>query len=264
MKRPLLLLFTALTITATAQNAADSIRILFVGNSYTYYNKLPEMVARIAREANEGNRLPLACSMRAPGGWSLKRHAASAETWHAIESKAWQYVVLQDQSAAPAWPTDVVARNSYPYASTLDSLVHRRNPKAKTIFYMTWGHRDSCQEAHDNYPILNTYSGMQMRLATSYLEMAYRNHSLCSPVGLVWQKVRQDRPDINLYSSDGSHPSTAGSFLAANVFYAVILGRPFTTTYNAGLNPEIADYLSRTAQQYVFSHERLINLPARP
>lgn len=260
MKKVLILLLTVLSLPASAQDAGDSVRVLFIGNSYTYYNKLPEMVARIARDADEGNRLPLACSMRAPGGWSLKKHAASVETRRAIESKVWNYVILQDQSAAPALPTDVVAKGSYPYARELDSLVHRHSPDAKVIFYMTWGHRDSCLSEHKDYPVLSTYEGMQMRLATSYLEMAYRNHASCAPVGLVWQKIRHERPALQLYQKDASHPSKAGSFIAANVVYSVILGRPFRSGYDGGLDSETADYIRRTACEYVTSHKRLLNI----
>ena len=58
----------------------------------------------------------------------------------AIADGGWDYVVLQEQSTAPAMPTGQVAREVYPAARTLDSLVHAASPDARVIFYMTWGH----------------------------------------------------------------------------------------------------------------------------
>lgn len=262
MKR-LALIFMAVFALATAVGAKDkndSIRILFIGNSYTYVNDLPQMVAKISREVGPDERLPLACSMRAPGGWSLKDHAGSDDTRKAIESRRWDYVVLQDQSAAPSKPTAVVAQGSYPYARKLDSLIHKSSPKARVIFYMTWGHKFGTQEPLADYPLVDTYEGMQMRLATSYLEMTYQNNAWCAPVGLVWREVRSERPYLQLNDRDASHPSPAGTYLAANVFYSVLLGRPYQCLFDGGLGSETAEYIQQKAQSFVATQLRLLNI----
>ena len=44
------------------------------------------------------------------------------------------------------------------------------------------------------------------------------------PVGLVWQRAKQLRPDLPIYTSDGSHPSPLGTYLATCTFYGVITG----------------------------------------
>src|SRR5947207_2272613 len=46
-------------------------RILFIGNSYTYFNNLPEMVAKLAAAGGQGE---VVYQMLAPGGTRLKDH----------------------------------------------------------------------------------------------------------------------------------------------------------------------------------------------
>lgn len=164
----------------------DSTRVLFIGNSYTYYNDMPEMLKKLAAGAANSEKLPIAYRKFTPGGCTLKRHCDNAELRKAIADGGWDFVVIQEQSSAPARHSATVARDTYPYARTLDSLVHAASPAAQVIFYMTWGHKDGCQARHDGYPLIDTYEGMQQRLADSYLEMTYDNDAWCAPVGLAW------------------------------------------------------------------------------
>lgn len=249
-------------IPVEAQTAAesDSVRILFIGNSYTYYHDLPRSVQEIASHVALDYRMKLAYKALTPGGCTFRKHLQNQETLENLKAGGWDYVVLQEQSAAPARPTTKVVQETYPYARQLDSLIHVYNPQAKVIFYMTWGHKDGCQEKMNDYPLIDTYTGMQERLITSYLEMTYQNDAWCAPVGMAWQRVRQERPYCTLYWPDGSHPSVMGSYLAANVIFATLFQKPYQTTYMKGLDAELAEYLQQVAQQTVLGNKRLLNL----
>lgn len=238
----------------------DSTKVLFIGNSYTYYHDLPQMVKSIAASIAQDYRMQLSVRKYTPGGCTFQRHLTMKNEIAAIKEGDWDYVVLQEQSANPAKPTDSVLQNTYPYARQLTELVRRYNPKAKIIFYMTWGHKDGCQEPVKDYPLINTYAGMQERLITSYLEMAYRNNAWCAPVGMAWKRVRSERPYLPLYWPDGSHPSTLGTYLAANVIFATIFQRPFQSTYSPKLDAELAEYIQQIAQQTVLQNKVLLNL----
>ena len=87
---------------------------------------------------------------------------------------------------------------------------------------MTWGRENGDSQNCASYPPICTYEGMQDRLTESYTEMAQNNESLLAPIGIAWKDIREQHPEINLYSSDGSHPSIQGSYLAACVFYAIL------------------------------------------
>lgn len=226
----------------------DSLRALFIGNSYTQFNKLVRQVQAIA--ASTGHKLSV--KLVEHGGWTLKKHAANPETLDAIREGNWDFVVLQDQSKAPAREKEWVQENVYKPAYSLDSLRRLYNPKGKTVFYMTWGHN------------IDTYTDMQQRLAESYLEMTRLLNAWCAPIGIAWKRVLTENPRITLYNPDHSHPSIQGSYLAANVFCSVFFRKPYTSTYLAGLSQAEALYLQQMAQETVFSNLSLWNIQPLP
>ena len=238
----------------------DSVRVLFIGNSFTYYHDMPKMVKSLADSIDETDKMKLSIKMMAPGGWSFEKHLGSKEEMDVVKKGCWNYVVLQEQSAKPCYPTQRVVADTYHYAHIIDSIVKRYNPQAKVIFYMTWGHKNGCQEPLKGYPLIDSYLGMQQRLITSYLEMAYANDDMCAPVGMAWKKVRTDRQDLNLYWPDGSHPSELGSYLAANVIFCTILQKPYSSTFLGKQEASTAIYLQLLAQQTVLSSRKLLNL----
>lgn len=242
---------------AVRAGTADSLRVLFIGNSYTYYNDLPSMVRQIAST----QRMKLSCTRVVKGGERLSGHLKNERLLELLARGGWDYVVIQEQSTAPARPTGQVMRETYPAARALDSLAHAGSPDVRVIYYMTWGHKYGSVYPTHGYRLIENYEGMQERLITSYLEMTYANGGWCAPVGMAWRRVRHERPDCLLYCQDCFHPSAAGSYLAANVLFATIAQRPYQTDFTAGLPPEEAEYLQRTAQRTVLENRVLLNLP---
>jgi hypothetical protein len=185
-------------------------RVLFLGNSYTYVNDLPSTFAQLAGSA--GRHVEVA--MVANGGETLTQHAASSESLGRISSQGWTYVVLQDQSETPA---TAAGRDyyTYPAARTLAAKVNAAG--AIPVFFMTWAHRDGLPDAG-----LYGYEPMQQQLDGAYLGIAHELSVPVAPVGFTWYMVRHDHPEIVLWDNDGSHPSKAGTYLAACVFFASI------------------------------------------
>ena len=175
-----ILLFLLLPLAGQAKDA-DSLRVLWVGNSYTYYNDMPAIVQQIAAT----QKVKVSCTRFLKGGERFSGHLTNQKLLKALAAGGWDYVVLQEQSSAPAMPTRQVAREVYPQARTLDSLVHAGSPDARVIFYMTWGHKNGNRFPIPEYPPINRYETMQERLITSYLEMAYDNDAWCAP--WVWR-----------------------------------------------------------------------------
>lgn len=238
----------------------DSLHILFIGNSYTYYHDLPLKVQKLASNIVTDNCVNIDFQMYAPGGCTLRRHLQNKDELLAIKQGKWDYVVIQEQSSAPAKRTDIVCKETYKYARQLDSLIHVHNPSAKVIFYMTWGHKNGCQHKIENYPIIKTYEGMQERLKISYLEMAYTNKAWCAPVGMAWKEMRKERPLVSLYWDDGTHPSVIGTYLAANVIWATIYQKVYRSAFIDGLDNELATYIQELAQKTVYQNRELLNL----
>lgn len=256
MKIALRLLLILLPLGGMARTPQDSLRVLWVGNSFTYYNDLPAMVQKIAST----QKVKLSCTRFLKGGERFSGHLKNKELLRTLAGGGWDYVVLQEQSTAPAMPTGQVAREVYPAARTLDSLVHAASPDARVIFYMTWGHKYGNRKPVAEYPLANEYEGMQERLKTSYLEMAYDNGAWCAPVGMAWRTVRRERPECILYRPDCYHPEVPGSYLAANVIFTTIFQRPYQTAFTADLPAAEAEYLQQTAQQSVLDNLVLLNI----
>jgi hypothetical protein len=220
-------------------------QVLFIGNSYTYYNNLPELIHNIA--LSKGNSLNY--NSHTPGGSTLMQHASNANVQSLFTSNQWDYIVLQEQSQRPAFPPSQVMNEVYPYATSLCEDMREANSCVQPVFFMTWGRENGDQQNCQFYEPLCTYEGMQDRLITSYTEMAQENESLLAPVGVAWKNIREEHPEIDLYTNDGSHPSIQGSYLSACIFYSVL----FNDSALNGFVPDNMDALeAEIIQTYAF------------
>ena len=227
---------------------AQTKRVLFVGNSYIYTNGLPQMLSNLALSNND----TVSYDSSMPGGYTFESHTTNAVTLNKIAIGNWDFVVLQEQSQRPAFSPAQVAAEVYPYAQILNDAIEAANPCTQTVFYMTWGRQNGDAANCPFYPPICTYAGMQQRLRESYLEMANDNHCWVAPAGAAWQLVRTQHPDIQLYSSDGSHPSVAGTYLVACVFYSTLFQEsPLGLSYIATLPAADAAVLQQAAAQTV-------------
>lgn len=243
-----------LPLTSGAEET-DSLRMLWIGNSYTFFNDLPSIVRDIA--ASQGMKLSMTTVLK--GGEHLSGHLRNPRLHELLKRGGWDYVIIQEFSAGPAADTRTVARTVYPYARTIDSLAVKYSPDAKVMFYMTWGHKYGNVYKND-YALDDDYQTMQERLKTSYLEMAHDNDAWCAPVGMAWQTVRREHPEYVLYAPDCFHPSPVGSYLAANVIFTTIWQRPYQTDVTRGLSVSQAETLQQTAQRTVLDNMRLLNI----
>lgn len=227
---------------ATAQKSA-----LFIGNSYTYYNNLPAIVSAMARSTGDSLRY----DSSAPGGYTFQGHSTYAPTLTKIAQGNWDFVVLQEQSQRPSFPQAQVESSVFPYARQLDSLVNLHNPCAETVFYTTWGRENGDADNCPFFAPLCTYEGMDSLLQLRYGQMADDNQAVEAPVAAVWRQLR-GTTSIDLYDTDGSHPSLAGSYAAGATFYTVFFRKdPTFIGYDAGLGA-VADTILATVKAIVF------------
>jgi len=238
MKFRILILIVLFHTIALGQSQTQ--RVLFLGNSYTYVNNLPQLIADAATSSGD----TLIFDSHTPGGYTLNQHYFDTVSTNKIQAGGWNYVVLQDQSQVPAFP-------DYDGAGgvALAYLNKRFNPCARTLFYMTWGRKSGDAFNCAVFPPVCTYNGMDSLLHLSYMQMALASHSEVSPVGAAWKYIRQNNPAIELYQPDESHPSAAGSYLAACCFYASIFKKdPTLISYNYSLNSTDAAILRNAAK----------------
>lgn len=241
----LCLALSFLTGCGRAQGAQDTepmerTRVLFIGNSYTFYNDLPGMFAELARSG--GHKVDVA--MRAEPGWTLARHAEAGATLEMIQQESWDYVVLQEQSVHPSVAQER-EQHMYPAVRLLDSKISGSG--AATILFMTWGRRDGLAEAGHK-----DFDAMQTQLHAGYMGIAIELGAMVAPVGLAWQNGIAQDPQLELWEGDGSHPSELGSYLAACVLYATIFRQsPEGVAYMTGLPAATGQFLQTVAAETV-------------
>jgi hypothetical protein len=143
--------------------------------------------------------------------------------------------------------------------------VRKYSPKAEPIIALTWGRKHGGNHLRkqdlplvEKYPsFFASFEHMQARLNEVVEIEAKAIDAKIAQQGPAWQIVRHERPDIELYVKDGSHPSYAGSYLAAAVSYLTIFGEPFgEDTSNGILDAEVAKYLRSVAERVVLKGER--------
>ncbi len=177
-----------------------ALNILFIGNSHTYYNYMPQMLWTLA--ASENPILKLSIDQCTGEGAGLEWHWKNATTRNAIAEKPWDYIVLQDRSGGPLEEPESFKK----YAGLLDTEIRMQG--ARTLLFMTWANRSR--------------PDTQKVLTHAYRMAARKLKAGLAPVGLAWEAVRRMDPKIELYHRDGRHASPTGSYLTACVFYSVI------------------------------------------
>jgi hypothetical protein len=175
------------------------LNLLFIGNSFTQRNNLPGLLAEMA----EARGLQLKYELISAGGASLRAHWNAGRAAAAIDKGRYDYVVLQEQSTLPVKNPKRMAEN----VRLFDAAIKQAG--AKTVLYMTWArqHTPEAQEA----------------ITDAYNEIGNELGAIVVPVGLAWQEFLAKHDEPILHDRDQSHPTLAGSYLAACVFLAVLL-----------------------------------------
>ena len=226
--------------------AQQNAKVLFVGNSYTQVNNLPQMVADIALSMGD----TMTYASNTPGGCTFEMHCHNQSMTMICEG-GWDFVVLQEQSQLPAFPMDSVELYVFPFAQQLVDSIYAHNPCAEPMFYMTWGRKNGDTEF--GFPPMDTYEGMDSLLCARYMQMGADNDASVCPVGRVWHYLRDHHAEIELYMSDESHPSLAGSYAAACAFYTMFFVRnPDNISYDAGLDENDVQAIHSAVHEVVY------------
>lgn len=184
-------------------DVTEPLRVLFIGNSYTYRHGMPAMVGRLAAAA--GDVRPFEYETVVRGGETLEGHFKRGDTLAKIREGAWDVVVLQEQSLRPVQDT----ARFHEYARLFAAQI--KEAGARTCFYLTWA-REHTPERQPDYN-------------KAYLGIARELGAMAAPAGIAWQNARSENPTWPLYAGDHSHPRLLGAYLTACVFYAALYDR---------------------------------------
>ena len=209
-----ILLFFVFSNQSFAFEKKDTVSLLFVGNSYVYYNNLAQMIGLITDSMDT----KIICKKSTVGAATLGQHWNSArglKSKQIIANNKFDIVVIQDNSM---WPLE--HKDSLLFFGHLFCDYIKANG-AKPYLYNTWA-REKTPET-------------QTKINEVYSELAKAENATVVPVGASWALARQTMPNMNLFHTDGSHPSALGTFLIALNFIKKITGtlpKKYATVYN--------------------------------
>jgi hypothetical protein len=214
--------------------------VLFVGNSYTATNNLPNVFLNLANSGGQSVQTGLV----GKGDMTLSDHAQSTNFQNTLQKSSWNYVIIQEQGEIPAVEQ---SRNIYLYPAARAVVASVRSAGASPIFFQTWARRDGMPANG-----LDGFESMQYEIDLGYSGIADELSVPIAPVGDAWFNALSQNPDLQLWQADGIRPTQQGTYLAACVFYAVIFkASPEGLSYTSNLPAEIASQLQTIAAQSV-------------
>lgn len=173
------------------------LRLLFIGNSHTYYNDMPAMVAEIAKKSG----FECDVTMIAHGGWYLAQHVEEPDVKFNILYGHYDYVILQEHSH-PFGPEE----KYYEAVRILNKWI--REAGSIPVIYETWAKKNEESE--------------QPRMNAAHEQIAKEIGAILAPVGENWWGIKKSQPDVEMYYEDGAHASRRGSEFAAKTIWESI------------------------------------------
>jgi hypothetical protein len=180
----------------------DGLRVLFVGNSLTYWNGMPAMVEALARAAGER---PLVWRQAVAPGFSLEDHWNDGGALAEIRAGNFEVVILQQGPSALASSRALLVEYAGRFAREV------RNAAGRPALYMVWPEE---ARAFD-------FDGV----SASYAAAAEAVDGMLMPAGEAWRAAWRRDGDLALYGPDRFHPSVLGSYIAAAVIFQRLYGR---------------------------------------
>lgn len=205
-----ILVFIALSAFVQAQ---DTTKVLFIGNSITYFNNMPQTFEAIANSKGDTT----AVTVYAPGGTGFVNHVTDPNVFARFREGNWDYIVLQpgsNESPGYSYPINQTLSR----ARILQDSIYKYNPCVKILFYEisygVWGNSSAD---------LVTYNNTMSLIRTNLTYLADSTQTFFAPVGEAFHAAwNQDQNNLLWGAFGDIHPNAKGSYIAACVFYATI------------------------------------------
>jgi hypothetical protein len=200
----LILMFASLVFGGAlpAQQPAPPSRLLFIGNSYTYWNDLPQMVRALADSA--GLRGLQVEAVTAPGA-ALSDLWAEGTARNRITTGRFDLVIMQQG------PSSQPEGRQWLLAGVDSFTLEIRRAGGRPALYMVWPSRDRRRDFDAT--------------RVSYTLAAERVGGMLFPAGAAWQAAWRRDSTLSFYSRDDLHPTLLGSYLTALVMVGELTGR---------------------------------------
>ena len=221
----------------------DTLNLLYIGNSFTYYTSSAAMLKEIAW--NEGHYIDLKLSIK--GGARFHRHLGFAITTDAINKANYDLAILQEHSLGPAAIGKDKNSEYLQHSKDLAAKILAKSPDCRFLVEF----RTSATAKNNFYDCGDMKSYVKYTLkGTKRIAKAIGGE--ISNISDAFFLAQKERSDFDILAADGSHPSKYGAYLKSCVNYLTIYGEPFgPSPADCGIEPEIAAYLRSVAERIV-------------
>jgi len=197
--------------------AQDTTKVLFIGNSITYFNNMPQTFEAIANSKGDTTQV----TVYAPGGTGFLNHVVNSQVFEKFREGIWDFVVLQPGSNESPGYSEPVA-NTKDRARILKDSILLYNPCAQILFYEisygVWGNTPSQ---------IDQYNTTMDLIRTNVSQWSDSTELFFAPAGEAVRRAWNNDPSVLLWGSTGDiHPNTKGSYIIACSFYASIFQKP--------------------------------------
>lgn len=219
--------------------------VLFIGNSYTYYNDLEVLFEQLCREnGKDVHAWRVTKGGRKMISYTDPEDATTQELTLALQQRQYDVCFLQEHSLQPILDYEAFAAGM----SHVCEMLTSQHPKLH--LYATWARKAGCE-------VLDEY-GWTTDFMTEQLDAAYRKlgallNAAVSPVGRNFQTVLRMDPSIDLHNPDLSHPSFEGSCLAALTHYHTLFGTFPESLTSLALHTKVLAVFRRAVCEYAFA-----------
>ncbi len=205
-----------------AHSLAEDRHILFVGNSYTFFNDMPQFLLKML---NSGGEDTYHADLIVRNGGKLADYDREGLVSSALSKRNYNFVVFQENSTTIFYTNERVASEAAFKSLILDA----RQNGAGVLVVNTWARKAGnpfYAGMYANFMNPHDPRGMTKILYAFTKTITDQNKATLIPVGPYWWLMQQKKPDFDLYHSDGSHPNKLGSYLYAALLFREITGQP--------------------------------------
>jgi PKD domain/Secretion system C-terminal sorting domain len=244
-----LLILTSFS-TMTIGQTVNQKKVLFIGNSITYFNDMPIIFKDIAN--NKGKNITT--DMYAPGGTGFVNHVQDNAVYDKFRNQVWDAVVLQPgsgESAGVSWPVNTTIERG----QKLVDSIRKYSPCAKIFLYeIPYGVKsnDGVTGDYTNYQVTQTM------IKDSITKLTDGLHLQMVPAGECTRMHYTTQQDLLLHGSfNDIHPNLNGSYLVASAMFAAIFQELVSgcTSYS-GVTQQTAEYFQNIADQIVLANKQ--------
>lgn len=266
------ILYLIMLICSVHAGAQESIKILFIGNSFTNGNStviddvdagtssIPYKFKQLAETRGYNVDVEMYC----PNGiyvydYNQTGHANNSTTESVINSKQWDYVYIQDNQGSYVWSDGYLNATVGNANIDLYDKIKANNPCSRVIFYAGHALKGGLPSDYWNQGGLNLSSDNTVDCnARVYANVCYLNETagfneIVAPIGLVWNRyINAGYSENDLFHSDQTHPSSYGTYLGAAVIYSIVFREsPEQINWDGGLNEQKASFIREIAWDVV-------------